>query len=226
MPARGSHFWFPAFGAIAAAALVAGGQIAFVDTGGTPVDLPSAPLGYGVDFNPAVDRLRVVTATGLNFRVNPNSGAPVDGNAGAPGIQTDNPINGATSSVDGAAYANNTGGPLVGGVTTLYTIDAVTNGLYVQNPANNGTQTLFLPISLNGAILDFSAVNGFDIESSVQAAASNSPVSQGSAFAVLMVGGSTRFYSIDLVTGAATDLGVIGTGMNLAGLAVGRTRLE
>jgi Domain of unknown function (DUF4394) len=146
------------------------------------VDLPSAPLGYGVDFNPAVDRLRVVTATGLR--------------------------------------------PLVGGVTTLYTIDAVTNGLYVQNPANNGTQTLFLPISLNGAVLDFSAVNGFDIESSVQAAASNSPVSQGSAFAVLMVGGSTRFYSIDLVTGAATDLGVIGTGMNLAGLAVGRTTLE
>jgi hypothetical protein len=67
---------------------------------------------------------------------------------------------------------------------------------------------------------------GFDIESGVQAATSNSPVSQGSAFAVLMVGGSTRFYSIDLVTGAATDLGVIGTGMNLAGLAVGRTRLE
>jgi hypothetical protein len=43
---------------------------------------------------------------------------------------------------------------------------------------------------------------------------------------VLTVGGSTRLYSIDLVTGAATDLGVIGAGTNLAGLAVGRATVR
>src|SRR4051812_36393256 len=35
------------------------------------VDLP--PGNYGFDFNPAVDRIRVTTDTGLNFRLNPNN---------------------------------------------------------------------------------------------------------------------------------------------------------
>ena len=36
-------------------------------------DLP--PGNFGFDFNPSVDRIRVTTDTGLNFRLNPNSGA-------------------------------------------------------------------------------------------------------------------------------------------------------
>ena len=40
-------------------------------------DFPPATAGYGVDFNPNVDQLRVVTATGLNFRVDPATGLPV-----------------------------------------------------------------------------------------------------------------------------------------------------
>jgi Domain of unknown function (DUF4394) len=79
---------------------------------------------------------------------------------------------------------------------------------------------------LNGAVLDFSAASGFDIESAVEASVSGSPVGQGAAFAALTAGCSTRLYSIDLVTGAATDLGVIGLGGNLAGLAVGQTRVR
>src|SRR5262245_60309492 len=35
-------------------------------------DLPSG--GFGFDFNPSVDRIRVTTDTGLNFRLNPNTG--------------------------------------------------------------------------------------------------------------------------------------------------------
>jgi len=46
---------------------VAGGSFAGVG------DLP--PGNFGFDFNPAVDRIRVTTDTGLNFRLNPNSGA-------------------------------------------------------------------------------------------------------------------------------------------------------
>src|SRR4029077_16274931 len=48
------------------------GQIAYVDAAGAAVDLPAATAGYGFDFNPTVDRVRVTTGTGLNFRVNPN----------------------------------------------------------------------------------------------------------------------------------------------------------
>ena len=47
------------------------GSVAFT-TGGTAADLPdSATVGYGFDFNPPVDRVRMV-AGALNFRVNPN----------------------------------------------------------------------------------------------------------------------------------------------------------
>ncbi len=202
-------------------------QIAFVDSMGNPIDLPLATAGWGFDFNPTVDRIRVVTATGLNFRVNPVTGAPVDGNAGTAGINPDSDINGATTSVDGTAYTNNFGQPLAGGVTTVYTLDAVSNGLYIQNPPNNGVQTNFVPITLGGAALDFTAVNGFDIPSDVRAAASGSPVTEGAGFAALTVGGSTHLYRIDLVTGAATDLGTIGNGMTgLAGLTVGQTAVQ
>ena len=40
-----------------------------------------ATVGWGFDFNPAADRIRVVAGS-LNFRVNPNTGAAVDGDNG------------------------------------------------------------------------------------------------------------------------------------------------
>jgi len=216
------------------AALVIGtpSQIAFVDASAAAVDLPGASVGWGFDFNPAVDRMRVVTGTGLNFRLNPNTGGPVDGDLGGSagsvvGTNPDGSVNGAAAVVDGAAYTNNTGGLLVGGITTLYTIASATNGLYVQNPPNMGTQTGFLPITLGGAPLDFTAANGFDIPSEVRTTVSGAPVTEGAAFAALSVDGSVRLYSIDLVTGAATDLGTIGAGSTpLSGLAVGQTAVR
>ena len=48
---------------------VAGAVGSFAGVG----DLP--PGNFGFDFNPSVDRIRVTTDTGLNFRLNPNSGA-------------------------------------------------------------------------------------------------------------------------------------------------------
>jgi Domain of unknown function (DUF4394) len=51
---------------------------------------------FGFDFNPIADRIRVTTDTGLNFRINPNNGAPVDGDGGALGIQPDGSINDAS----------------------------------------------------------------------------------------------------------------------------------
>ncbi len=65
----------------AASVVGSAGLVAFVTTAGAVVDLPPVSAGYGFDFNPTVDRIRVVTGTGLNFRLNPNNGVPVDNNA-------------------------------------------------------------------------------------------------------------------------------------------------
>lgn len=199
------------------------GQIALVDAAGNPVDLPGT--GFGFDFNPTVDRIRVVTSSGLNFRLNPNTGAAVDGdNGGAAGsvagINPDGAIKGGTTSTDATAYTNSfsqTGMP----VTTQYTLDAASNSLFIQNPPNSGTQTAPLLITLNGAALDFDAVSGFDIPDNVQVASANTPAS-GRAFAALSVGGTTSLYAIELSTGAATLLGAVGAGTAaLSGLTAG-----
>lgn len=198
------------------------GSIAYVDAGGNPVDLPDpTTVGYGFDFNPTVDRIRIV-AGALNLRANPNNGAPVDGDLGGAagsvaGINPDGPINLGTTNVDAAAYTNSQPNTTI---TTLYTLDSTSNMLFIQNPANGGTQTMGMMVTLNGAPLDFTAVSGFDIPSGVNAPASNMPVTMGAAFASLTVGGMSRLYSINLTNGQATLLGTVGTGTAISGFAI------
>ncbi len=190
----------------------------FVDAGGNPV--PIVGTGFGIDFNPATDRLRVVTNNGQSFRMNPNTGAFVDGDLGGAagsiaGLNTDGPINGGATTVDAAAYTNSVPNNTV---TTLYTLDSVTNSLFVQNPPNSGTQTIPLTVQLNSSTLDFAAPAGFDIPPGVNVAVSNAPAI-GSGFATLTVGGMPGLYRIELSTGVATLLGTLG-GLTPRGLAV------
>ncbi|MBG1267188.1 DUF4394 domain-containing protein [Nostoc sp. WHI] len=142
----------------------------FVDTLGNPLAITGSD--FGIDFNPTVDRLRIVTSNGLNFRVNPNTGAAIDGNLSITGINPDRSINGGTTTVNATAYTNSA--PNVT-ATTQYTLDSVTNTLFIQNPPNNGTQASPLVVTLNGTPLDFTSVNGFDIPSGVNVSASNTP---------------------------------------------------
>jgi hypothetical protein len=204
------------------------GQIAFVESNGiTPVDLPANIAGYGFDFNPTVDRIRVVTGTGLNFRINPISGAPIDGNLNispAPdGINPDGPLNGlpaGSTGIAATAYTNSYGQVLSGGTTSQYAIDAASDQLFIQNPPNAGTQTNPLSLALGGAPLDFSDVNGFDIASGTSVATSGTPAT-GDGYAALIIGGVTGLYKIDLASGNTTSLGAIGTGATtIAGLVV------
>ena len=73
------------------------GQVALTTDGVTAVDLPDpATVGWSFDFNPAADRVRVTTGSGLNFRINPNTGAAVDGDNGGgvtTGVNPDGSIN-------------------------------------------------------------------------------------------------------------------------------------
>ncbi len=147
---------------------------------------------FGFDFNPTVDRIRVVSNTGQNLRLNPDTGAIA---------ATDTPLNPGAPSVTAAAYTNNFAGATT---TTLYVIDTTTNSLYTQNPPNNGTLNLVGPLGVVAT-----GTNGFDI------------ASNGMAFAGLTVGGISQLYTINLTTGAATAVAAIGGGNMLRGLSVG-----
>jgi hypothetical protein len=142
--------------------------------------VPFAPLlsgtDFGVDFNPTVDRIRVISNTGQNLRLNPNDGttAAVDA-ALAPG----------TPVVNAAAYTNNFAGSTV---TVLYDIDSQTDKVYRQDPPNNGTLVEVGALGVNA-----DASNGFDIGGT-----------SGTAYALLTVSGVTKIYTINLTTGAAT----------------------
>lgn len=215
----------------AASAIGAAGQVAFVDAAGNPVDLPESTAGYGFDFNPTVDRVRVTTNTGLNFRLNPNNGAPVDGNlnitASPPaGVNTDGSINGlpaGSSGVAGAAYTNSYGQPLSVGFTTQYALDSASDLLFAQVPPNSGTLVGGVPLTVDGLKIDFTAVNGFDIPSDVQVTASNTPAN-GTAYAALTVGNAQMLYAIDILTGRTIAMGAIA--MPLAGLAIGQVAVK
>ena len=80
-----------------------------------------------IDFNPTVDRIRLVTPTGQNLRLHPELGTVA---------ATDGSINGGTSpSIGAGAYTNSVAGAAT---TQLYDIDFAQDKLYLQNPPNDG----------------------------------------------------------------------------------------
>jgi uncharacterized protein DUF4394 len=174
----------------------------------THVGAPFAVTGsnFGVDFNPTVDRLRVVSDTDQNLRINPNDGTPIIDlalaydNTTADGDPID-PNAGANPNVAGVAYTNNFSGATT---TTLFDIDSNLDILAIQNPPNGGVLNTVGPLGVN---TDDGV--GFDI------------ASDGTAFATLTVGGFSQLYTINTTTGAATLVGQISPAMiRITGLAV------
>ncbi len=213
----------------AVSAIGSAGQIAFTSDGSTTVQLPN-PLsnGYGFNFNPTVDRIRVVSGS-LNFRINPITGAPVDGNGGessVTGINPDRDINTGTTSVFGTSYTNAFAQSGIT-MTTQYTLDSATDSLYIQTPPNSGTQTLGQVLTLGGNALDFTSRMGFEIPPEVRTTTSGTAVASGTGYAALTVGGVTSLYSINLVSGATTNVGAISAGSTaISGLAVAQTTIN
>ena len=154
----------------------ASGAVTLIGTAGA---FTLTGTSFGFDFNPTVDRIRVVSNLGQNIRLNPN-----DGTLPA----TDANINPGTPMVSGAAYTNNFAGATT---TMLYVLDGATSKLFRQDPPNNGTLVEIGPL---GVTID--AANGFDIGSK-----------SGVAYAILTSGASTRLYTINLTTGIATAIG-------------------
>lgn len=154
------------------------------------LSVPLSGASFGVDFNPTVDRLRIVSDTGQNLRVNIDSGAAtVDAALSAPGVA-------------GAAYTNNDADPTT--ATTLYDIDTATDQVSIQAPPNNGTLN---PVGSLG--VDTDAVVGFDIFSDLERGTTDDV----SAFASLTVGGQAGLYEVNLFTGRASHRGNLPAGV-------------
>ncbi|HWH93033.1 MAG TPA: DUF4394 domain-containing protein [Baekduia sp.] len=178
------------------------GQATLAGTTAAPVPA-FGDVATGMDFNPGVDRLRVVNANDGNFRLNPNNGALA-------GSDTD--INPGAADLVGLAYDN------LAAPTDLsasaYALDRATSTLVriggpggVLPSPNSGSLTTIGPL---GFTLDGSLDAGFDISPS------------GVGFVAAVTGGTTNLFTINLASGAMTFVGPIGTG---AGELVGLTAL-
>ncbi|EAZ79225.1 DUF4394 domain-containing protein [Algoriphagus machipongonensis] len=134
-----------------------------------------------IDFNPTVDRIRLVTESGQNLRLHPELGTVV---------AIDGSINGGMNPRIGAvAYSDSFSGTTM---TTLYDIDLEENKLYKQVPPNDGGLE-----EVGNLGLDLEGVSDMDItpDNSI-------------AFAVSQKNTKTRLYRIDLTTGDAEWLGM------------------
>jgi hypothetical protein len=172
---------------------------------GGAVPRPTAPfsaalngLEFGFDFNPTVDRIRLVSDAEQNLRLNPDTG-----DVAATDLAIAYATGGANPNLVGSAYTNNFAGATT---TTLYGIDSTADALVIQNPPNNGT------LNTVGSLgVDTTDLVGFDIFGC-----------ENVGYAALTVSGETasRFYRINLTTGAATLIGTIGIGDTIRGLAL------
>ena len=173
---------------------------------------PFLPLNgkmFGFDFNPAADRIRVVSDSGQNLRLHPDTGAVVDADAKMDGIQPDGQLTyaadkpaGAKPNIVAAAYTNSVAGAKA---TTNFAIDAASGGLVTQGtregitPAvspNSGQLFMVGPLGVNT-----SGMVSFDIAAK-----------SGTAYASLTANGAaaSNFYWIELETGKARLIGAVG----------------
>lgn len=179
-----------------------------------PLATPLNGTSFGFDFNPTVDRIRVVSGTGQNLRINPNNGA-IAGVDTPLVYATGDPNAGATPNIVGSAYTSNVAGATT---TTLFGIDATTDALVVQgSPGGTPTSPNTGQLTTIGALgVNTGDQVGFDIAPQT-----------GAAFASLTVAGATMsgLYAINTTTGAATLLGPIGGGAVITDIAIA-TRVE
>ncbi len=165
---------------------------------------------FGVDFNPAADRLRIVSDSGQNLRHNVNIGGVtlVDGalnNSAVPPV--------AVTGVAAAAYTNNDNAVATTG-TVLFDISAAAGNLLVQIPPNSGGTSLIGSLG----IADLAGRVGFDIYTVTNRAGAS--VSNLGFASISNAAGASQLYSVDLSSGVASSLGQMRTGSPLVDIAL------
>jgi hypothetical protein len=195
------------------------GQARVVGGGALPALVPSGQR-IGFDFNPTVDRIRVVGDDGQNYRLHPETGAAVDGNAGVDGVQGDGMLayasgdanQGRTPRIAAAGYTYN---KLNEKITTNFAIDLALGALVIQG-TREGAQPAVSPNTGRLFTIGALGLGALDDVSFDIADVSNA------AFATVRTAGSrrTQLVLIDLATGRAQALGTVGRGEALRGFAI------
>jgi len=207
-------------------ALGASGQLYRIDTKtggasaiGTPSALPKeGSIEWGVDFNPTVDRIRVVNNAGFNLRLHPDTGAVVDGNPDQPGVQFDgrlaydaSDVNaGKTPGVVAAGYTYNKDNDKI---TTNYALDGKL-GLLVHQGTKEGVQPMVSPNT--GRLY---TVGSLGVGSFERATLDISDVSNA-AYSAISSGSKSSWYRIDLASGKAALIGTVAGGEAVVGAAI------
>lgn len=161
---------------------------------------------FGVDFNPAANRLRVISDTGQNLRHNIDDAAAPLGTT-ADGTLTNPTMPPSTArGVTGAAYTNNDLNAAT--ATSLFDLDTAADRISLQSPANAGSLAPTGNLGVNAA-----PNAGFDIYYSVKTG-----VNKG--FAAISTGRSYSLYEINVLNGRATGLGAFPARQQVTDLAL------
>jgi Domain of unknown function (DUF4394) len=166
---------------------------------------------FGVDFNPAANRLRVISNTGQNLRHNIDdpAGMPAAGTTATDTTLTYPPATGAATGVTGAGYTNNDLSS--GTATTLFDLDTNLDQTAVQSPANAGT------LAPTGKLLvDSDSSAGFDVYTGLR----DGTAVSNTGFATLKVNGRYGLYQIGLLAGGAKFAGAFPSRHQVVDLAI------
>lgn len=159
---------------------------------------------FDVDFNPTVDRLRIISNLGQNLRANVDTGMTTEDLDLVYPAATPTPGLGVT----GAAYTNNDLDPST--ATTLFDIDSSMDQVVIQSPPNNGS------LAATGKLgIDAAGDVGFDIYSVVR----SGKTSDVKAFAAITTD-RARFYGVNLLTGRLAPRGTFSQSQQVRDIAV------
>ncbi len=174
---------------------------------GSAVTLAPSMENISFDFNPIVDRIRVTSSTGQNYRLNPNDGT-ISGTDTPLAYAAGDPRAGSMPAAYTVAYTNSLS---TATATTLYFYDFSSNTIGIINPPNAGTLNT---VGSSG----ITAISGTGLDLDIT---TNATTGVNSAFLSANVSGSgNNFYSVNLSTGAATLIGAVGSGLSIAEMAI------
>ncbi len=176
---------------------------------------------FGVDFNPAADRLRIVSDTAQNLRHNLNPGGITlnDGalNTGVPpaaGVPA--PL---VPGVLAAAYTNNDDSVAVPAAadtgTTMFVVNGVTDQVMLQSPPNAG-----VVVATGKLGIDTTGPVGFDIYSEPRQGVTRQNRALVSATVAGATDGRVGLYGVDLLTGKASLAGRFAAGVAVMDIAI------
>ncbi len=175
-----------------------------------PVMLQPGMGAITFDFNPTVDRIRVMGSNGVNYRMHPMTGAVVATDGMLNYASTD-PNAGAMPMIATGAYTNSFAGATS---TTLYNYDAALNVLTTQIPPNNGTQNT---VGASGIVVNTMPMPMADLDIFYAFADGSN-----TAYLCAATNGNpnSQLFRVDLASGMASPVGFIGLGIPVRCMAI------